>query len=101
MFSHIVDVDPDGGSLHTGQGHAILEVLAVDFTLYHMIHQDLEQWLAEDFFSAEFILFLSWLKNWVIQMFCSCPTAIYCAIGWNDFEKKNATLSMLCQIVEQ
>ena len=37
MFSHIVDVDPDGGSLHTGQGHAILEVLAVDFTLYHMI----------------------------------------------------------------
>ena len=50
MFSHIVDVDPDGGSLHTGQGHAILEVLAVDFTLYHMIHQDLEQCVAEDFF---------------------------------------------------
>ena len=58
MFSHIVDVDPDGGSLHTGQGHVILEVLAVDFTLYHMIHQDLEhneQCVAEDFFSAEFI----------------------------------------------
>ena len=46
MFSHIVDVDPDGGSLHTGQGHVILEVLAVDFTLYHMIHQDLEQCVA-------------------------------------------------------
>ena len=39
--THIVDVDPDGGSQHTGYNHVILEVLAVEFTLYHRIHQDL------------------------------------------------------------
>ena len=25
----------------------------------------------------------------------------YCGVGWNDFEEKNDTLSMLCQIVVQ